>query len=49
MNDIEEKCAGHVDELYDFINIVRHIAIDMDTTPVGDALSSEIPEDMKDL
>ena len=48
MTDIDERSEGRTDELHDFISIVRHLSIDMNTTPVGDDLSSDIPEDMND-
>ena len=43
-NDIERNQEGQYMDLYDCIDVVRTLNVNMDTTPIGEALSSDIPE-----
>ena len=43
-NDVERNQEGQYMDLYDCIDVVRTLNVNMDTTPIGEALSSDIPE-----
>ena len=47
MNDVQEETEGNYDGLYECVDIVRTLNVNMDTTPIGEALSSDIPEEYK--
>ena len=48
MNDVQEETEGNYEGLYECVDIVRTLNVNMDTTPVGEALSADIPEGLKD-
>ena len=46
-NDIEKKCEGNYWGLYDCVDVVRRLEVNVNVTPVGEALSADIPEEYK--